>query len=47
MKPNPSKAWSKGQCGGVAIDYGKSIIENELMNSDSGCYDYFGKHTHQ
>jgi hypothetical protein len=45
MRPNPSKAWSRGQCGGVAIDY--SITENELINSDAGCYYCLEKHTYQ
>jgi hypothetical protein len=46
-KPNPSKAWSRGQCGSVAIDYAKSITENEFRNSNARCYYYLEKHTYQ
>jgi len=46
MKPNPSKAWSRGQCGSIAIDYGEFVIEGELKSSDARGYDYFEKHTH-
>ncbi len=46
-KPNPSKAWSRRQCGGLAIDYGKFITKNELRNSDAGCYYNLEKHTYQ
>jgi hypothetical protein len=37
MRPDPNKTWSKGQCGGVAIDYGKLTTKNELKSSDVGC----------
>ncbi len=44
---DPSKAWSKGQCGGITINYGKFTSKNEFINSDVGCYYYFGGHTYQ
>jgi len=34
MRLNPNKTWSKGQCEGVAIDYGKSTTKNEFKSSD-------------
>jgi hypothetical protein len=45
MKPNPSKTWSRGQCGSIAINYGKFVAEDELKNSDAGSYFYL-KNTH-
>ncbi len=47
MRPNPSKTWSRGQCGGITIDYGKSTTRNEFRNVDARCHYYFGKHTYQ
>jgi hypothetical protein len=47
MRPNPSKAWSRGQCGSVAINNGKFVIENELRNSNAGCYYCLEEHTYQ
>jgi hypothetical protein len=46
MRLDPSKAWSKGQCGGITINYGKSIAKNELRSFDVGYHYYFGEHTY-
>jgi len=46
MRPNPSKTWSKGQCGSVAIDYGKSTTNNKFRSSDAGCYYCLEEHTY-
>jgi len=39
--------WSRGQCGGVAIDYGKCITKDEPINNDEGHHYYLGEHMHQ
>jgi hypothetical protein len=39
---NPNKTWSKDQCVGVAIYYGKYITKNEPIYNDEGCYYYLG-----
>jgi hypothetical protein len=46
MRPNPSKAWSRGQCGSIAINYGKFVTEDELRNFDVGSYYCLLKNTH-
>jgi hypothetical protein len=46
MRLNPSKTWFMGLCGGVAIDYGKSVTKNESKNTDEGHHHYLGKHIH-
>jgi hypothetical protein len=46
MRPNSSKAWSRGQCGSIAIDYGEFVTEDELRSFDARCYNYLEKHTH-
>ncbi len=43
---NPNKAWSKGQCGSIAINYGKFVTEDELKNFDARCY-CLKEHTYQ
>ncbi len=45
-KLNPNKTWSKGQCGGITIDYGKSTTKNKLRNFDAGCHCSFGELTY-
>ncbi len=47
MRPNPSKAWSKGQCGSIAINYGKFVAKGEFKNFDAGIYFYYKEHTYQ
>jgi hypothetical protein len=47
MRPNPSKAWSRGQCGSIAIAYGEFVTEDELISSNARGYDCLEKHTHR
>jgi hypothetical protein len=46
-RPNLNKAWSKGQCGSIAINYGKFVIKDELKNSYARSYYCLKEHTYQ
>jgi len=45
MRIDPSEAWSRNQCGGVALDDGEFVAEDEFRSSNARHYNHPEKHT--